>query len=152
VWLILISRPRLRRFFLCRQGERNKLLRGRDLRDHRPEPREKQRAYVELASLMQRNDLVADRGGIAEAERADRAQVDHFDDLASKLPAQNVMAFLADTKDLNRFALPHQRQRRLTREARDRGIESAAKTAFGGTDDQEMDAVAAAPEQRRNLA
>ena len=101
---------------------------------------------------MQRNDLAADRGGIAEAERADGAQVDHFDDLASELPAQDVMAFLADAKDLDRLALPDERQRRLTREARDRGIESAAKTAFGGTDDQEMDAVAAAAEQRRNVA
>src|ERR1700730_9402396 len=101
---------------------------------------------------MQRNDLAADCGGIAEAERADRAQVDHFDDLASELPAQDVMAFLADANDLNRLALPHERQRRLTRETRDRGVKSAAKAAFGGTDDQEMDAVAAAPEQCRNLA
>src|SRR5690242_1855777 len=100
---------------------------------------------------MQSNDLLADRGGFAKAKGAHRAQVDHFDDLAPELPAQDVMALLADAKDLNRLALPHERYRRLAGKPRDRGVKSAAETALGGTDDQEMDAVAAASEQRRNL-
>ena len=52
----------------------NELLRRRDLRDHRAEAREEQRRDVELAGLEQREDLLADRVGVGEAElRARRA-------------------------------------------------------------------------------
>src|SRR5208283_5521466 len=151
VRLIVVSRAGWRSFRIRRQSERNNLLCGRNLRDHRLEPREKQSADVELAGLVQRNDLAADRVGIVETDRANRTQIDHFDDLASELPAQDVMPFFADTKDFDRLALPYERHRRLAREPRDRGIKSAAKTALGGADDQEMDRVAAATEQARNM-
>jgi len=56
--------------------------------------------------LVQRNDLTADRVGIVETERANRTQIDHFDDLASELPAQDVMPFFADTRILTVLPCP----------------------------------------------
>src|SRR4051794_21098182 len=61
--------------------QRNDLLGGRDLCDHRLELRVEQRADVELARFETRQDLLGDGVGIDEAELADAAQVEVLDDL-----------------------------------------------------------------------
>ena len=57
-------------------------------------------------------------------------------------------------EDLHLFALAQQRVGAITCEARDRGVEGAAKAAFAGGDDQEMRLVVAiaAHQSRRGLA
>src|SRR5690606_18696035 len=110
---------------------RNDLLRGRDLRDHRLEARIEQRADVELARLVARDDLLGDVLGLFVADITGATQVDDIDDLLRESPAQDVIALAADTDDLDRLAGRDQRVRAIPREPRDRGVEGAAKTALG---------------------
>src|SRR6185437_6384034 len=70
--------------------QRNDLLRGRDLGDHRFEARIEQRADVELAGIETSDHLPGNALGVAEAELADTAQIDILDDLLLELPAQLV--------------------------------------------------------------
>src|ERR1700704_5036739 len=138
VRLVFIGRARAA-FGLLRDDGGDDLLRGRDLRDHRPETREEQGADVEFAGLEQRDDLVRDRLGIREAERAHRAQLDGLDDLLLVDAFELVVALAADAQDLDLLALAGQRDDALAREPHDRRIERAAQAALGGAHHQEMD-------------
>src|SRR4029453_19094154 len=108
--------------------QRNDLLRGRDLRDHRLEARIKQRADVELAGLEARQHLLGDVLGVDEADLAYRTQVDVLDDLLLEGTAQLLCTLAADAEELDLFALADQRQRALARQADDRGVERTAET------------------------
>src|SRR5262249_58870361 len=87
---------------------RNDLLGGRELRDHRLEAREEQRADVEGAVLEQPQNLVADLLGMLERKRA-HAQFEVLDDLPLVLPAQLLVALAADAEELDLLALAHER-------------------------------------------
>src|SRR5262245_56918840 len=138
---------------LVRKHRRDDLLRGRDLRDDRPETREEQGADVERALLVEPHDLVADPFGILEGERADRAQLDVLDDLLLVEAAQLLVALAADAEELDLLALGHQRVGALACEPHDRRVERAAQAALGGADQEQMHAVAAgAGEQPRGRA
>src|SRR6202012_4275624 len=79
--------------------ERNDLLRGRDLRDHRLEARIEQRADVELAGLETGDHLLGDILGIDESELAYRAQIHMLDDLLVEQAAELLVALAADAEE-----------------------------------------------------
>src|ERR1700733_3185875 len=109
--LIFVGRCRTGIRGLCFHHQRNDLLRGRNLRDHRLEARIEQRADVELAGLEPRDHLVRDVPGVDEAELTNRAQLDIFDDLLLEVAAQLLESLAADAEELDLFAFAHQRQR-----------------------------------------
>ncbi len=94
-------------------------MRGRDLRDHGLEARIEKRADVELAGLEPGDDFLGDVFGVDEAKLTHRAQLDGFHDLLLKIAAQLLIAFAADTEELDLFALVDQRKRALTRQPHD---------------------------------
>src|SRR5258708_31744777 len=97
----------------CFYYQRNDLLRGRDLRDHRLEARIEQRADVELAGLETRDHLFGDVLGIDEGKLADCTKIDVLDDLLLERAAQLLIALTADAEEFYFLALVHQRQRAL---------------------------------------
>src|SRR5580692_1534113 len=132
--------------------QRNDLLRGRNLRDHRLEARIEQRADVELAGLETRDHLVGDILGIDETELAHRAQIEVFDDLLVEQAAELLVTLAADAEELDLFALVHQRQRALAGEPHDRRVEGAGQAALAGADQQQMHLIAAGTRQQRRRA
>ena len=68
--------------------------------------------------------------------------------LALEGPAQGVIALLADAEDLDRLALAGEGVRVVAREAHDCGIEGAAQSALAGADDQQVNQVRAAADQK----
>src|ERR1700722_1133158 len=126
----------------------DKLLSGRDLRNHGPKARVKQRADVKLAFIEQRNHLFGDRLGGCVGDRAHGAQVDQLQDLPLMRPAKLIIAFLADAKNLDCLALPCERISLLAREAHDGGVERAAQPALASAYEQEMRLVRAAADQK----
>src|SRR5580692_4478429 len=130
--------------------QRNDLLRGGKLRDHRSEARIEQRADIEFPGLEAGDDLVGDVLGVAEAELADRAQVEMLDDLLLEAAAQLLKSLAADAEELDLLALAHQRQRPLAGQPHDRRIECTAQATFAGADQQQVHLViAGSGEQRR---
>src|ERR1700730_18370360 len=93
---------------------------------------------------MQGNDFAADRFSITDTDGADGTQIDHFNDLAPELPAQDIVALLADTKEVNRLTLGDKRKRGVTSKSRDGRIERATKTALGSADNQQINGIAPA--------
>ncbi len=83
-----------------------------------------------------------DHVGLFEADGTHAAQLDRLDDLFAVEPAQLVIAFAADAKNLDLFALVYQGIGLLARQPHDRRIERAAQTTFGGADHQQMHLVA----------
>src|SRR5579883_2812662 len=101
---------------------------------------------------MKSNDLAPDIIGVGKADRAHRAQLDHLDDLPPELPAQHVIALLADAQELDRFALAGKRVGRVARKSCDRRVEGAAEAALCRADGQEVSVIAPSPpEQRRTF-
>src|SRR5208282_4373069 len=92
-----------------RKHRRDQLLRRRDLRDHRSESREEQRADVELTGIEHRHDLAADLVGILEPDLAHRAQVDGFDDARLEEPTELLEALAADAEELDLLAVGDER-------------------------------------------
>src|SRR6185437_4723532 len=136
--LVLVGRGRAGRVRGPRlDHQRNDLLRGRDLRDHRLEARIEQRADVEFAGLETSNHLLRDILRVGEAELTDRTQLDILDDLLLEGPAELLKSLAADTEELDLLALVHQRQRALAGKAHDRGIERPRQAAFAGADQQQ---------------
>src|SRR5665213_3289505 len=128
--------------------QRNDLLRSRNLRDHRLEARIEQRADIELAGLEASDDLVRNVLGVDEAELANRAQLDVFDDLLFEVAAQLLKTLAADAEELDLFALVDQRQRALAGQPHDRGIERAGQAALAGADQQQMHLILAGAGQQ----
>src|SRR6202011_3467563 len=122
---------------------RNDLLGGRDLRDHRLEPREEQGADVELARLEPPDDLLRDVARVVELDEAHRAQLDRLDDLFLEQAPQLVETLAPDAEELDLLAFVHQRKGALAGEPYDRGVERAAQAAVAGADDEQMRLVAA---------
>ena len=139
---------------LVLRGElgRNQLLRGRNLRDHRLEAGVEQRADVELAALEQLDHLAGDRLRRLELDRANGAQIDHFQDLFFVRASKLVVALLADAQNFHRLALGRQSIGAIARQTHDRGVEGAAEAALAGADDQKMRLIrAGSGEQARSL-
>src|SRR6185437_6317827 len=86
----------------------NNLLGGRDLRNHRLEAREEQRADIELVIVEARHDLVGDHLRLRETYLLDAAQFDDLDYLLLINPAKLVGALTTDTKDFDVLALVRQ--------------------------------------------
>src|SRR5262245_5308504 len=122
---------------------RNDLLRRRYLRNNGPESREEQGADVEAALFVEPHNFFANVFGVLERKRANRAQLDVFDDLFLVETTKLLVALAAHAEELDLFALGHQRIRPLTREPHDRRVEGAAQAALGGAYQQQMHAVAA---------
>src|SRR4029079_3989868 len=116
----------------------NDLLRGRNLRNHRAEAREEQRADVEFEFIKTRDDLFGDALSVLEAQRPRAAQVDHLDDLARILPAQLIVALAADAEEFDFLALAYARRGALARKPHDRSVERPAQPALGGADQKQM--------------
>src|SRR5437879_355829 len=93
--LVLVERRRAHRLFLL-DHQRDDLLRGRDLRDHRLEARVEQRADVELARVEHPDDRLGHVVGVFIAKHADRAQLGMADDLLFEIAAQLLVALAAD--------------------------------------------------------
>src|SRR5262249_312238 len=144
----LIDRPAERIGGFLFEYRRNDLMRGRNLRDHRTEPREEQRANIELGFVEQRDDLLGNLFGVLELQDADRAQVDQFGDLLGKNSAELIITFAADAEELDLLALGGERGGAIARQPHDGGIERAAQAAFGGADQQQMFLIAAAAAQQ----
>ncbi len=123
--------------------QRDDLLRGRDLRDHRLEARIEQRADVEFAGIEARQHLFGDVLGIDEAELTYRAQIDVLDDLLVEGAAELLVALAADAEEFHFLALRDQRLRMFARKTHDRRIERAAQAAFAGADQKQMDLILA---------
>src|SRR6266478_5291386 len=147
--LVFVSRRRAGIRGLFFHHQRNDLLRGRDLRDHRFEPRIEQRADVELAGLKARNDFLRDVFGVDEAKLAYRAQLDAFHDPAFEVTPQLLETLAADAEEFDFLALGDQRISALAGQTHDRGIESAGQAAFAGANQQEMHLILAGPRQQR---
>src|SRR5690349_1894552 len=119
--LVLVGgRRRLAVLFL--HFQRNDLLGGRHLGDHRAEAREEQRADVELAGLEAGEYLLRDVLGVLEGELPHRAQVDMLDDLLLEIAAKLLVALAADAKEFDFPAFGHQRIGALARQPHDRRI------------------------------
>src|SRR5262249_7011323 len=92
---------------------------------------------------MQGDNLAADGFGVNDSDAAKGPQIDifaigfGFNNLPSKLPAQNVVAFPAHAKNFNRLALGLKREGAVARKPRDRRIESAAKSPLCSADEEQ---------------
>src|SRR5262245_15607950 len=78
-----------------------------------------------------------------EAERAHRAQLEVLDDLLLVLAPQLLVALAADAEELDLLAFSGKHIRALACEPHDRRVERPAQAALGGTDHQQMHAIAA---------
>src|SRR5262249_48412648 len=79
----------------------NDLLRRRDLRNDGPESREEQGADVECTLFVEPHNFFADVFGVLERERANRAQLDVFDDLFLVETAKLLVALAAHAEELD---------------------------------------------------
>ncbi len=118
------------------EHRRDDLLRGRNLRDHRPKAREEQRRDVEGALVEQRKNALRDGFRVCITDVAHRAQLDRLDDLLLIEPAQLLEALAADAQEFDGLALASEAIGVLARKPHDRRIERAAQAALGGADDQ----------------
>ena len=107
------------------------------------ELREVERRHVELAGLVEREQLLRDVVGVREGELADAAQIDAIDVVAAELAAHGLGAFATDHDHLHGLALGEQPLRVLARELGDVGVEAAGETALAGHDDHQVHLVAA---------
>src|SRR6185312_10261986 len=99
--LILVGGRRAGVRRLCLDHQRNDLVCGRDLGDHRLEARIEQRADVEFPGLEPRNHFLRDILGVAEAELTDRTQLDVLDDLLLEGTAELLVSLAADAEELD---------------------------------------------------
>src|SRR5262249_37485452 len=127
---------------------RNDLLRRRDLRNNGPESRKEQSADIECTLFVEPHDFFANVFGVLKRKRANRAQLDVFDDLFLVETAKLLVALAAHAEELDLFAFGHQRIRPLTCEPYDRRVEGAAQATLGGAYQQQMHAVAAGSDQQ----
>src|SRR5271166_5714000 len=132
--------------------QRNELLRGRHLGDHRLEARIEQGADVELAGIETCKHFLGDVVRMVEGELAHAAQIEMLDDLLLEQAAELLIALAADAEELDVFALGHQRQRALARKAHDRGVEGARQAALAGANEQQVNLVLAGARQERRRA
>src|SRR4051794_38549850 len=100
--VVVGRRRRVRRFFF--HGQRNDLLRGRDLGDHRLELGVEQRADVEFAVVEAGQNLLCDILGIDEAELANATQIEMLDDLLVEQAAELLITLAADTEEFHFLA------------------------------------------------
>jgi hypothetical protein len=136
------------------EHRRNDLLRGLNLRYHRLEAGEEQRADIERALGVEPQDAVRDLLRVHKFDGAERPQLDVLDDHRLELPPQHLVALAPDAEELDLLALRDERVGALAREPHDRRVEGAAQAALGGAHQQEMHAVAAgaAQQRRRGIA
>src|ERR1700722_4047595 len=153
-YLGLIRFVMIHRQQLVLRGElgRNQLLRGRNLRDHRLESGVEQRADVELAAFEQLDHLAGDRLRRLELDRANGAQIVHFQDMFFVRASKLVVALLAYAQNFPPLAWGRQSIGAIARQTHDRGVESAAEAALAGADAQKMRLIrAGSGEQARSL-
>src|SRR5262249_28741379 len=147
VWLIFVSGSGTVAFLLG-YHRRNDLLGGRYLRNDRFEAREKQRADVECALVVERDHPLRYVLRVHEGDLANGPQLNRLDDLFFERPFDLVVTFAANAEKLHLFALCDQRRRALARKPHDRRVERAAQAALAGADEQEMDLVLAGSGQQ----
>src|SRR5882762_8572205 len=97
---VFVEYRRTRGLFLL-DHQRDDLLRGRNLRDHRLEARVEQRADVELAGIEHLDDRLGDVLGVLVAKYPHRAQLGMADDLLFEVAAQLLKTLAADAVELD---------------------------------------------------
>src|SRR5262249_58222429 len=99
---------------------RNDLLRRRDLRNDGSESRKEQGADIECTLFVELHKFFANVFGVLERKRANRAQLDVFDDLFLVETAKLLVALATHAEELDLLAFGHQCIRPLTCEPHDR--------------------------------